>query len=37
MSNCKAGTFTKYPEHPVDGYAIKAKKPLGPKYGVSKS
>lgn len=34
MGNCKAGTFSKYPTHPVDGYAVKVKKPLGPKYGV---
>jgi len=34
MGNCKAGTFSKYPTHPVDGYAVKAKKPVGPKYGV---
>ena len=35
MANNKDGTFTKYPTHPVDGYAIKPKKPLGPRYGVS--
>ena len=32
--NCKAGTFTPYPEHPVDGYDLKGQRPPGPKYGV---
>eukprot|EP00116_Pleurobrachia_bachei_P009330 sb/3469592/ len=32
--NCKDGTFTKYPPHPVDGYGVKGKKPIGPKYGM---
>jgi len=35
MGNCKGGTFSKYPTHPVDGFAVKTKKPAGPRYGVS--
>lgn len=34
IGNCKAGTFTPYPEHPVDGYEVKGQRPPGPKYGV---
>lgn len=32
--NCKAGTFTPYPEHSVDGYDLRGAKPPGPKYGL---
>lgn len=34
IGNCKAGTFTPYPEHPVDGYDVRGLKPAGPKYGM---
>lgn len=32
--NCKAGTFTPYPDHPIDGYKVKPKKGVGARYGV---
>ncbi|KAL5269563.1 hypothetical protein ACHWQZ_G003160 [Mnemiopsis leidyi] len=34
IGNCKAGTFTPYPEHPVDGFDLRGQKPPGPKYGL---
>ena len=34
IGNCKAGTFTPYPEHAVDGFELKSQKPAGPKYGM---
>jgi len=36
IGNCKAGTFTPYPEHPVDGFGVKSKKAAGAKYGIFK-
>lgn len=34
IGNCKAGTFTRYPQHPVDGFDLRGPKPPGPKYGM---